>query len=140
MASDDFNRADQSLDGTGVWTELEGQCNIESNKAREADGSTGYHWAVYSDATWAANQSSQAVITLDSDDAIILNATNSGGLNGYHGMINGSLGFRIYRRDAGSFTLLHDGGGTPTTNETFELERVGGTLTLYEGGGSKRTT
>lgn len=137
MASDDFNRANGSLGAN--WTALEGTCSIESNKARESDGSTGYHWHTYTAVPFGANQSSEVEIQLDTDDAVILNAENNGGLDGYHGMIHNTNGYRIYRRDNGSFTLLHDGGGSPSGTHTYKLTRSGGGLELTEDGVSKST-
>lgn len=140
--SDDFNRADAATLGAN-WTDLAGGMRIVSNAARGENASS-YDVAIWSANTFNAAHSSQAVIVSGfADIALYVRASGSGAsCVGYHAMVHGSVGMRIYRRDSGpSFTLLADLGGAVTAADIIKLD-VNSTTTLeyYKNGASQGNT
>lgn len=131
--SDDFNRADAGSLG-GNWTELEHGFEIVSNWASGITGVGGtYQWTYYSGVSWNSDHSSTVQNDRCNDQWGPLVRAQSG-INGYFFLMAATTALGIFRRDAGSYTLMKAITAAFANGDTATLDVSGTTLTAYKNG------
>lgn len=137
VATDDFNRADNSSTGMNLgvnWTATvpNSDLGIISNQAYQT-ADTGDNVAFYSAATLSNDQYAQVTLSTvgDSYSGLIVRANATDYVLGQ--AVRGSTGIDIYWYNGGTYTLIATTNDVDVTNgDTIRLEAVGSTFSFYK--------
>ena len=135
MASDNFNRANGAIGAD--WTDQLNTWLVTSNHS--AVTNTGIDSLTFYDVgTWADDQTSKAILTLDGIRyaGVSVRASGTGGSsNGYVFLTNGTF-TGLYKVSGGVFTSLSTSFTHPASGSDVKLGVVGTNLTVYDDGAS----
>lgn len=135
MASDLFNRANGAIGAD--WTDQLNAFLVVSNHTGVTTSGID-SIAFYNVGTWADDQTSKAILTLDGTSyaGVSVRASGTGGSsNGYVFLTNGAF-TGLYKVSGGVFSLLTSSFSHPASGSDVKLGIVGTTLTAYDDGAS----
>jgi len=140
--ADDFNRADATLagatmsDGVGAWTVRKGTWDVASNVAAQTGGADAL---IYDSAMNVATTDQAAQVkSVSHTCGPICRATtySTDDMEFYLAYRDSGDGVSIYKKVAGSYTLISGPAGTCATNDLLKIEAIGTTITAYVNGSS----